>query len=154
METPSSSESVPVSRARVFLVLGGRFFLSGATGLVYQVVWFRMLGLVFGHTVYATTTVLVASWPASALGSLLLARRAHRLRDLEPRNARACYLAGIATARGVAPSRAVPLFERAAALAPGDRAIQRALARYRGWDLVAGSWPGDEEQAIAQSFAR
>jgi spermidine synthase len=34
------------------------FFLSGATGLVYQVVWLRLLGLVFGHTVYATTTVL------------------------------------------------------------------------------------------------
>ena len=25
------------------------FFLSGATGLVYQVVWLRLLGLVFGQ---------------------------------------------------------------------------------------------------------
>ena len=33
------------------------FFLSGATGLVYQVIWLRLLGLVFGHAVYATTTV-------------------------------------------------------------------------------------------------
>lgn len=66
METHSSSESVPVSRPPAVLLLGACFFLSGATGLVYQVVWLRMLGLVFGHTLYATTTVLVASWPASA----------------------------------------------------------------------------------------
>lgn len=33
------------------------FFLSGATGLVYRVVWLRFLWLVFGHAVYATTTV-------------------------------------------------------------------------------------------------
>jgi hypothetical protein len=25
------------------------FFLSGATGLVYQVVWLRLLGLIFRH---------------------------------------------------------------------------------------------------------
>lgn len=36
------------------------FFLSGATGLVYEVVWLRMLGLIFGHTVYAITAVLAA----------------------------------------------------------------------------------------------
>jgi predicted membrane-bound spermidine synthase len=36
------------------------FFVSGATALIYEVVWLRMLGLVFGHTVYALTTVLAA----------------------------------------------------------------------------------------------
>src|SRR3990172_3721507 len=58
------------------------FFLSGATGLVYQVVWLRLLGLVFGHTVYATTTVLSAFMAGLALGSLLAARRMPRLRNL------------------------------------------------------------------------
>jgi spermidine synthase len=58
------------------------FFLSGATGLVYQVVWLRVLGLVFGHTVYATTTVLAAFMAGLALGSLLAARRMPRLRNL------------------------------------------------------------------------
>src|SRR5687767_4574264 len=58
------------------------FFLSGATGLVYQVVWLRMLGLVFGHTVYAITTVLTAFMAGLALGSFLLARRAPRLKNL------------------------------------------------------------------------
>ena len=82
METHSSSESLPVSRPPAFLLLGACFFLSGATGLVYQVVWLRMLGLVFGHTVYATTTVLVAFMAGLGLGSFLLARHVRRLRDL------------------------------------------------------------------------
>ena len=58
------------------------FFLSGATGLVYQVVWLRMLGLVFGHTVYAITTVLTAFMAGLALGSFVFARLAPRLRNL------------------------------------------------------------------------
>jgi len=58
------------------------FFLSGATGLVYQVVWLRVLGLVFGHTVYATTTVLAAFMAGLALGSLLAARRMPKLQSL------------------------------------------------------------------------
>jgi predicted membrane-bound spermidine synthase len=51
------------------------FFLSGATGLVYEVLWIRMLGLVFGHTVFAVTTVLTAFMAGLGLGSCL---RTHR----------------------------------------------------------------------------
>ncbi|MBI2526134.1 MAG: fused MFS/spermidine synthase [Candidatus Rokubacteria bacterium] len=58
------------------------FFLSGATGLVYQVVWLRLLSLVFGHTVYAITTVLAAFMAGLGLGSFLLGRRAHRIDNL------------------------------------------------------------------------
>ena len=58
------------------------FFLSGATGLVYQVLWLRMLGLVFGHTVYAITTVLAAFMAGLALGSFVFARLSPRIRDL------------------------------------------------------------------------
>jgi spermidine synthase len=58
------------------------FFLSGATGLIYQVVWLRMLGLVFGHTVYAITTVLAAFMGGLALGSYLFARVSARIRNL------------------------------------------------------------------------
>ena len=57
------------------------FFLSGATGLIYQVIWLRMLGLVFGHTVYAITTVLAAFMAGLALGGLF-ARRTARIRNL------------------------------------------------------------------------
>lgn len=56
------------------------FFFSGAAALVYEVVWLRLLGLVFGHTVHATTTVLTAYMGGLALGSLALGRRADRVR--------------------------------------------------------------------------
>jgi spermidine synthase len=64
-----------------FGLLFACFFLSGATALVYEVVWLRMLGLVFGHTVYAATTVLAAFMAGLGLGSLLFGRRAARFRD-------------------------------------------------------------------------
>ncbi len=55
------------------------FFLSGVAGLLYEVVWTRLLGLVFGHTVHAITTVLAAYMGGLALGSVLIGRRADRL---------------------------------------------------------------------------
>lgn len=55
------------------------FFLSGATSLVYQVVWVRELGLVFGHSTYAITAVLAAFMAGLALGSAVFARLAPRL---------------------------------------------------------------------------
>jgi spermidine synthase len=56
------------------------FFLSGAAGLVYQVVWSRMLNEVFGVTVYAVATVLATFLAGLALGSLILGRLGDRLR--------------------------------------------------------------------------
>lgn len=56
------------------------FFLSGATGLVYEVAWTRMLTLVFGHTVHAVSTVLAAFMGGLALGSWIASRFADRLR--------------------------------------------------------------------------
>lgn len=47
------------------------FLLSGATGLLYQVVWLRLLTPILGQTVYAITTVLAAFMAGLALGSLL-----------------------------------------------------------------------------------
>ena len=50
------------------------FFLSGATGLIYEVLWARMLGLVFGATTLAVSTVLAAFMGGLALGSALAGR--------------------------------------------------------------------------------
>ncbi len=36
----------------------GLFFVSGATALIYQVVWSRLLTLSFGSTTLAVSTVL------------------------------------------------------------------------------------------------
>ena len=50
------------------------FFLSGISGLMYEVVWVRMLTRILGSTVYATSTVLAAFMAGLALGSLLVGR--------------------------------------------------------------------------------
>src|SRR5262245_21957052 len=52
------------------------FFLSGATGLVYEVIWVRLTGIVFGNTSLAISTVLSAFMAGLALGSWKLGRKA------------------------------------------------------------------------------
>src|SRR4249919_150722 len=51
------------------------FFLSGATGLVYEVIWVRLTGLVFGNTSHAISVVLGAFMAGLALGSWWLGRK-------------------------------------------------------------------------------
>ncbi len=77
----TDSEGSPFEVRRIHLALLVLFFLSGATGLVYEVVWTRMAGLVFGNTVYAVTTVLAAFFTGLALGSYLLGPIADRTRS-------------------------------------------------------------------------
>ncbi|HVQ36189.1 MAG TPA: fused MFS/spermidine synthase, partial [Pyrinomonadaceae bacterium] len=55
------------------------FVLSGATGLIYEVLWMRMLGLVFGATTLAVSTVLAAFMGGLALGSALAGRLGARI---------------------------------------------------------------------------
>ena len=54
------------------------FFVSGAAGLVYQVVWTRMLTQIFGNTTYAIATVLSAFMAGLAIGSYWFGRIADR----------------------------------------------------------------------------
>src|SRR3970040_1204318 len=75
-----NTELAPFEVRRIHIALLVCFFLSGATGLVYEVVWTRMAGLVFGNTVYAVTTVLAAFFGGLALGSYLLGLVADRAR--------------------------------------------------------------------------
>ena len=56
------------------------FVLSGATGLIYEVLWARMLGLVFGATTVAISAVLAAFMGGLALGSVLAGRFGVRIR--------------------------------------------------------------------------
>lgn len=54
------------------------FFFSGVAGLVYQVVWVRMLTQIFGNTTYAIATVLSSFMAGLALGSYFFGRIADR----------------------------------------------------------------------------
>ena len=57
------------------------FFISGACGLIYEVVWSRMMMLLFGRSVLAVSTVLAAFMSGLALGSYVLGKYADRSRN-------------------------------------------------------------------------
>jgi spermidine synthase len=82
----SNTATIAVKQKRVErtirLVLYALFFASGISGLVYEIIWMRKLGLVFGNTVYATSSVLTAFMGGLALGSFLIGRLADRSRNL------------------------------------------------------------------------
>lgn len=59
-------------------MLGAIYFLSGVTGLVYEVLWAKYLSLLFGGTALANTTVLATFLGGLALGGAWLGPRADR----------------------------------------------------------------------------
>jgi spermidine synthase len=65
-------------RARILLFV--IFFFSGASALIYEVVWTRLLTLRFGVTAYAVATVVATFMAGLALGSWGLGRLADRWR--------------------------------------------------------------------------
>lgn len=54
------------------------FFLSGASALIYELIWQRQLHLLFGVSTLAVSTVLAAYMGGLALGALLFGRMADR----------------------------------------------------------------------------
>ena len=72
METPL------VRHPRLLLAI---FVLSGAAGLMYEVVWSRQLVLVFGNTTQAVATILTGFFGGMAIGSVVGGRFADRVRS-------------------------------------------------------------------------
>jgi len=64
-------------RKIVFLL----FFVSGISGLIYEVVWLRILSRVIGVTAYATAVTLAAFMAGLALGSFIFGRLADKRND-------------------------------------------------------------------------
>src|SRR4029079_12084742 len=56
------------------------FFLSGAAALLFETLWFRLAGLVFGNSVWAASLILASFMGGLALGNTLAARYGPRLR--------------------------------------------------------------------------
>ena len=90
------------------LVLG-LFFVSGISGLLYEVAWTRMLHLLFGDTVLAVSTVLASFMAGLALGSFWTGRYVDR------RPPSLALYAGLEAAIGVS---AIPLPVALLALTP------------------------------------
>lgn len=124
--TPSEPRVAPL-----FLL----FFFSGASALVYEVVWTRLLTLAFGVTSHAVATVVAAFMAGLALGSLWLARRVDRVAN--PLRLYALLEAGIGVAGLLMPPALAALTGAAAPL-------QRSLA---------GSPPAVAAFTFAASFA-
>ncbi len=67
----------PTISRRVILDI---FILSGAAGLIYEVVWARQLVLVFGNTTQAVSAILTGFFGGMAIGSAVGGRYADRVR--------------------------------------------------------------------------
>lgn len=78
---------------RMGLIIFLCFFLSGGSGLLFEVLWTRELGLVFGSTTLAMSTVLSVFMGGLALGSYLCGRQVGRIR--RPLRAYALVEAGV-----------------------------------------------------------
>src|SRR5262249_28731661 len=110
----------PVPRAdagRIDRFLLVAFFLSGPTGLVFEVVWTRQLVLVFGATSLAVASVLAAYMAGLGLGGFIGGRFAERLQ-------RPLVAYGALEAAVAVYGLSVPLILRA--LEPLYRAIHHA----------------------------
>ncbi len=57
------------------------FILSGAAGLIYEIVWARQLVLVFGNTTQAVSAILTGFFGGMAIGSVAGGRLADRVRS-------------------------------------------------------------------------
>jgi spermidine synthase/alkylhydroperoxidase/carboxymuconolactone decarboxylase family protein YurZ/MFS family permease len=68
-------------RSRAALLYGVLFFLSGATGLVYELLWVRVLYQSFGSTIQSVTTVVAAYMGGLGLGAWVFGRIADRTRN-------------------------------------------------------------------------
>ncbi|MHC4067211.1 MAG: fused MFS/spermidine synthase, partial [Planctomycetota bacterium] len=66
LSSPRTGSPLPV----VFLL----FLLSGATSLIYEVLWLRQLILIFGSTQFATSTILSTFMGGLALGAFVAGR--------------------------------------------------------------------------------
>lgn len=65
------------------LVLGV-FFFSGLSGLVYQVIWVRLFGNVFGNTIYSATAVTAVFMFGLGVGSYVIGRWGDRAFQKDP----------------------------------------------------------------------
>ena len=77
--TLSAARSLRSNQRKSLLLIAVCFTLSGAAGLIYEVLWMRMLGLVFGATTIAISVVLAAFMGGLAFGSSLAAKVAPRI---------------------------------------------------------------------------
>jgi len=78
-----------IDRKAITFIVCIALFFSGMSALIYEIVWLRLLKLIFGDTVFAVSTVLAAFMAGLAIGSYFIGR----FIDRRPRNGLRYYAA-------------------------------------------------------------
>ena len=125
------------------------FLLSGAAGLIYQVAWGKALGLIFGHTAYAISTVLAVFMAGLATGSVWIGRWCENHGRPIALYARLEFLVGVTGAlslAGLAGVRflylaAYPTFGGSQPLLLGLRFFGAAVVLFIPTFLMGGTFP-------------
>src|SRR5438067_1453792 len=112
------------------LVVLACFFLSGASGLVFEEVWTRELTLVFGSTTLALSTVLSVFMGGLALGSRFGGRLADKIADRLGAYALAEAGVGLYALGVPLLLRAYPALNAALYRVLGDHAVGLSLGRF------------------------
>jgi spermidine synthase len=86
-------------------LLGLVCFISGAAGLIFEIVWFHRCGLVFGTSVWAASLVLSSFMGGLTIGSAIVARAGNRIRGVLPAYAAAELIVAVS---GVALTYLLP----------------------------------------------
>src|SRR5210317_51612 len=68
------SSKVPPHKTGITILVLLLSFLSGATGLSFEVLWFKDLRLLFGSTAYASSTVIAVFFLGISAGSFFWGR--------------------------------------------------------------------------------
>src|SRR4051794_41819748 len=74
MTTTARLDRVPIRILAIFV-------LSGAAGLIYEIVWSRQLVLVFGNTTQAVSAILTGFFGGMAIGAAIGGRPAGRVKS-------------------------------------------------------------------------
>ncbi len=72
---------ISLSKRMPQIILFAVLFFSGVSALIYQIVWIRKFGLVFGVDVFTMATVLSAFMGGLALGSLFFGRLVDKIKS-------------------------------------------------------------------------
>ncbi|MDQ1353860.1 MAG: spermidine synthase [Acidobacteriota bacterium] len=62
-------------------ILCAIFFFSGASALIFELLWFQLTGLTFGNSVWATSLTLASFMAGLALGSGLVGFKGHKIKS-------------------------------------------------------------------------
>src|SRR5688500_18808355 len=81
MNWESTAQGMKNNRQLILYLFASLFLISGAAGLIYEIVWERLLELYFGVTMVSVTLIVSAYMAGLGVGSLIGGRIARDLKN-------------------------------------------------------------------------